>query len=208
MHRSATLALVTVALAALAAGTFVALRGGPAAAVASGADPRLPPPDPVDASASAPPSGWDARSVVDGPLEPPVASKASPDPQAAAATDPPAAAAEPNADTLGDPSSWPAEYAGKPRSVLVEDERQLRLEHDSELMAEIDRRFREGLVTTYRRDEEPREPPRVLVSAMRGDETHVRYVWLDPSTDPASFRKMEKANWILEELRRRAKAGR
>jgi hypothetical protein len=37
----------------------------------------------------------------------------------------------------------------------------------------------------------------------RGDATSIKYVNIDPRTDPQFFVKEEKANWLVEEIARR-----
>ncbi|MBK8178986.1 MAG: hypothetical protein IPK67_08875 [Planctomycetes bacterium] len=105
-------------------------------------------------------------------------------------------------DLLGQPADWPSWYAGKSIEELALEEQRLRGEHKLELAAEIDKRFAEGRVETYRQGEQPATPI-YGVRAGRGDDTHMRFVDMDSTRDPSFFRKEKLANWLLEELRRR-----
>lgn len=106
-------------------------------------------------------------------------------------------------DTVGSPDSWPAEYANKSVEALLADEVRLRAEDGAEMAAEIEKRFAEGRVETFRQDERPTE--RVTFGRLvgRGDETHIRYVEIDPRYDPQFFRKSSKANWLKAEIDKR-----
>ncbi len=106
-------------------------------------------------------------------------------------------------DTVGAPDSWPAEYANKPVEALIADEVRLRAEDEAEMVAEIEKRFAEGRVETFRQGEQAKERVTWGRLVSRGDETHIRYVDIDPRYDPQFFRKSSKAVWLKVEIQKR-----
>jgi hypothetical protein len=197
MNRTAALLGVLVGVVALAGATYFTLRADERMPAASDTGPPANAPlvdeAPDGVRRPAPEAVQEPRAAVEDPAAPVVEPP------------PPTAPLEPSVvDPLGDSSTWPAEYENKPLEVLVADEKRLSEEHMAEMDAEIDRRFRDGEVLTYRQGEVPKPPRTAIHQVGRGDETHMRVVWMDVYADARFFRKQQKSNWLREEIRRRS----
>jgi hypothetical protein len=106
---------------------------------------------------------------------------------------------------LGGPDQWAVEYSRKDTSVLVEDEARLRQEAKADLDAEIERRFRDGRVTTYRSGTQPIDGVTNGVRVGRNDGVWMRYVDIDPLREPDLFAKELKASWLRAEIAARGR---
>jgi len=121
----------------------------------------------------------------------------------AAPTQPVAAPAPP--EVVGDPNSWPAEYASKPLADLIADQARLNEEFEKDIEAEFEKRFKDGRCETRPYDMQSLLGKRKVSGFYQGRKVENTYqsVTLDPSAEPDVFIKRTKAGWLCGEIIRR-----
>jgi hypothetical protein len=158
-------------------------------------------------------SGSLQRSAQERPVypEPPILER--PDSRVPAFTEQPKPATEPAPaqpvpapavpKPVGDPASWPAEYANKSLEELVADRKRLEEEFKQDIEAEVQRRFKDGRCESYPSGSEPKSGKTSGIYRGQLFGNTYKTVNLDPSVEPDLFIKQEKAGWLYWEIYRR-----
>ena len=106
-------------------------------------------------------------------------------------------------EALGDPTTWPTEYANKPIADLIADEARLNQEFKQDIDAEFEKRFQDGRNKSYAPGSEPTNAQTWGMQRGRRDGDSYKVVDLDPRVEPDLFVKQNKATWLHGEIANR-----